>query len=987
MFFLVLGAVSATDSLNVSNTEDSNLIEDNVVDSLSTQDKLEVSNEDSISETNIVISHDDDLGDYSYSDDVLNSSVSDDEDNLNDQLTSNDVVQDDNNALSSAGSSDDSVIAVSSSDNDVVADSSTNSGVVSASTKTSTVLSVSDTHYDKSATYFKLTLKDKSGKTLAKQKVSLKVKNKVYSAVTNNKGIALVKTASLAVGTYTVTLNYAGSSKYSSSSLSKKVKVSSSVNGSDLTKYYGYVSQYKAKFWKDNDALANTKISFKINGKTYTRTTDKNGVAKLNINLAVGKYVLTTTNPYSKEKSSNNVVVKKDKTTVKHGSNVTYIIPGKLYYFGVTLKSKHGVLINNQKVKFTYDGKTVTAKTNKNGKAVITIPVLAKGTYKIYYKFAGNKNYLTRTSHSTLIVKDPTTKVSASTLKMKYNDGSKFKVKLTSSAGKALVNKKIKFKLNGITSYVKTNSKGVAKLAINDLKVGTYKIVYSYSTKGLKNFSYGRDKVVITRAPTTLTLVNLVMKYKDGSSYKVLVKDKSGHRLKNVTVKFTLDGKTYLKTTNSRGVASLKVTKEIGYYTMKTVLKDPCYKSSKFTKHVLVNGTKFIASNKYYAVGHNVKYSIKLIDGKNLPIKNSNVKFTFKGKAHHKKTNSKGVLELNLGKLAKGNYALRYSHDSFSGLSKIYVVRLVSINQVITASAILKEYIEEKHKIPSTITVNGVKYNPARYVYLAAKSIDLLKSGKSVNSKLFVKTMREPTSPKEAKYLGDLYDYRPVAKTLIKVDKTATKVMPNSVSSKVGTIGYKGVVYAFSRVLTYYGENADMPAYVTIKTLDSTSVSNSKLNSHNTIKNLAAYLAASTNCQVDNAKIKQLVAKITKNCVTEKQKATAIFNYVRDTISYSFYYDTKYGALGTLNAGTGNCVDHSHVLVAMFRTADLPARYVHGTCTFSSGSTYGHVWTQVLIGDTWTVADATSSRNSFGNVVNWNENSYSLNGYYASLSF
>ena len=126
---------------------------------------------------------------------------------------------------------------------------------------------------------------------------------------------------------------------------------------------------------------------------------------------------------------------------------------------------------------------------------------------------------------------------------------------------------------------------------------------------------------------------------------------------------------------------------------------------------------------------------------------------------------------------------------------------------------------------------------------------------------------------------------------------------------------------------------------------------------------------------------------MTSGLTSDKAKATAIFNYVRDTISYSFYYDTKHGAVGTLNAKSGNCVDHSHLLVAMYRTAGLAARYGHGTCTFSSGSTYGHVWTQLLIGDTWTVSDATSSRNSLGKVVNWNANSYKLYGYTSSSSF
>ena len=145
-------------------------------------------------------------------------------------------------------------------------------------------------------------------------------------------------------------------------------------------------------------------------------------------------------------------------------------------------------------------------------------------------------------------------------------------------------------------------------------------------------------------------------------------------------------------------------------------------------------------------------------------------------------------------------------------------------------------------------------------------------------------------------------------------------------------------------------------------------------------------MKATKNCQVNNAQIQALAAKLTDGLTSPSAKAEAIYNYVRDSISYSFYYDTKYGAVGTLNSKTGNCVDQAHLVIALFRAANLPARYVHGTCTFSSG-TYGHVWAQVLLGDIWTVADPTSNRNSLGSIANWNTKTYSLNGYYAEISF
>ncbi|MBR7051144.1 MAG: hypothetical protein IKI27_06775, partial [Methanobrevibacter sp.] len=152
-------------------------------------------------------------------------------------------------------------------------------------------------------------------------------------------------------------------------------------------------------------------------------------------------------------------------------------------------------------------------------------------------------------------------------------------------------------------------------------------------------------------------------------------------------------------------------------------------------------------------------------------------------------------------------------------------------------------------------------------------------------------------------------------------------------------------------------------------------------------KGSSAYLKSSSHCKVGSKAIKKLVKSLTKGLTSKVDKAKAIFNYVRDTLDYSYYYNSKYGASGTLKHKKGNCVDHSHLLVAMFRTAGFNARYVHGRCHFGDGDTTGHVWTQVKIGSKWVCADATSYRNSLGKIRNWNTNSYTLHAKYASLPF
>jgi len=316
--------------------------------------------------------------------------------------------------------------------------------------------------------------------------------------------------------------------------------------------------------------------------------------------------------------------------------------------------------------------------------------------------------------------------------------------------------------------------------------------------------------------------------------------------------------------------------------------------------------------------------------------------------------------------------------------------KTISIKNVITGATNLQKYYESNKKLPSTVTAGGITFTLPEFMYVMSQAIYQIGNSNSKDITV-ISDVKTPGSP-----TGDSISSQDLTKTnYLKVAKnvasyiSSNKQAPNYASSSVGKIIYSEVVDAFSRILEFYGSNSRLPSYVTISysSGSSTTASGTGLNEKNTVKDLSAYLKSSTNCEVDNDKIKSIVTSITKGLTTDLQKATAIFNYVRDTLSYSFYYNTKYGAVGALNAKKGNCVDHSHLLVAMFRTADLPARYVHGNCKFTSGSTYGHVWAQVLVDGKWYIADATSSKNSLGKVNNWNTNSFTLKGIYSSLSF
>lgn len=145
-------------------------------------------------------------------------------------------------------------------------------------------------------------------------------------------------------------------------------------------------------------------------------------------------------------------------------------------------------------------------------------------------------------------------------------------------------------------------------------------------------------------------------------------------------------------------------------------------------------------------------------------------------------------------------------------------------------------------------------------------------------------------------------------------------------------------------------------------------------------------LLQTKNSVFKNNEIEILSASLVKNLKTEYEKANVIFSYVKSKIKYSKYRSTKLGALKTLKNKYGNCVDQTHLLVAMFRASKIPVRYVHGVCTFSSIRT-GHVWAQVLIGNKWYVADTTSSKNTIGTIKNWNVKTAYIKNKYIELPF
>jgi len=298
----------------------------------------------------------------------------------------------------------------------------------------------------------------------------------------------------------------------------------------------------------------------------------------------------------------------------------------------------------------------------------------------------------------------------------------------------------------------------------------------------------------------------------------------------------------------------------------------------------------------------------------------------------------------------------------------------VSLANMKDAGARIEAFVNANGVLPNYVEINGKQYSMTDFLYLAAAAI--VNINKGITSDITVKSFTGPSNPTGSSINGNIYksDFVDLASRVLNY-MLKNGNAPNYGSSTLGNMQFQTLVLGFSKILEFAKTEGRLPNYLTLNikstatvnggsggSSSSGSIPDSILNSKYNGESLAKYLSSSTNCQSTAAAIKSLATSLTKSCTTELEKATAIFNYVRDNIAYNFYYNTKYGATGTLSKKVGNCVDQSHLLVAMLRASGIAARYGHGKATFTSGSTYGHVWVQVLIGDTWVVADTTSSK-------------------------
>ena len=127
------------------------------------------------------------------------------------------------------------------------------------------------------------------GNPLAGQDVSININGVFYNRTTKAEGIAILN-INLNPGEYIATVQDLRTGLL----MSCNIIVIPVLTASDVVMDYNDGSQYEVKVLDEHgNPVANETVTMNINGVFYNRTSDSDGIARLNINLNPGEYIIT----------------------------------------------------------------------------------------------------------------------------------------------------------------------------------------------------------------------------------------------------------------------------------------------------------------------------------------------------------------------------------------------------------------------------------------------------------------------------------------------------------------------------------------------------------------------------------------------------------------------------------------------------------------------------------------------------------------------
>ena len=390
-------------------------------------------------------------------------------------------------------------------------------------------------------------------------------------------------------------------------------------------------------------------VIFSINGTNYTAGV-VDGVAKINVYFdEVGDYVISAN--YKNNGLYNGSFVQKTVSVTKTDVNLTAYIGDIVYgenpIVSINVTSVAGVNVTGD-VVLTISGKKYIVNV-VNALAVFEIPeMLDAGEYHIDVSYLGSEKYNAADGAAdfTVAKKEITMNV---TIDKDYRD--------------ITVNVNLSEKLDGNltvlvnnTPYTLSYTNGTGSLILKNLTYGNYTISAVFTKDNYQTVNVS-ENVEINSIKTVLEAENVVMYYKDGTRFAVVLRDIYGNPLANMNVTISINGRDYVKQSDENGTASLGLNLESKNYTVVTTFGgNSKYFGTRSNNTVSILSTLLSKDIvKYYRNG--TQFYATVLDFKGNPLANTTVMFNINGVFYNKTTDENGTAKLNIW-LRPGKYII-----------------------------------------------------------------------------------------------------------------------------------------------------------------------------------------------------------------------------------------------------------------------------------------------------------------------------------------
>lgn len=403
---------------------------------------------------------------------------------------------------------------------------------------------------------------------------------------------------------------------------------------------------------------------FEITGKLMWNDTTMDGIDKLGLKTV---YLSSPSGNFS----DNNPVLKNGTFTVIYKSdstahNITAVLDNEvqnLLFNEINMSVETSDIVYGENatvsvilpanvtgnVTVNVNNKNYT-KNNVNGTVIFIISDLAVGTYNVAVSFVGDEAQGMATAVFEVYQLTPVLNITVNDI----IEGENATVVITlpeDATGSVNVTA-------GDKSQIVTVVNGTAKVIFTSLPAGKYNITAIYS--GDNKYAPANETAKFTvdiNKNVNLNISDIVMIYKDGTRMVAVLTDYKGNPIANATVYFSINGVTYVRTTDVNGSASIGLNLGSGVYGA-SVYYNGSDMYDKVSKNITVTINPTVLADDLVKMYKNAtKFSAKFTDSTGKALVNSDVRFNINGVFYTRTTDANGVASLAIN-LRPGDYIL-----------------------------------------------------------------------------------------------------------------------------------------------------------------------------------------------------------------------------------------------------------------------------------------------------------------------------------------